>query len=108
MTARAVRRVVVAVCALGIAGMIVASVADNTGAALTFGLITTTAVVALVVATAVTTPTASSRQGERAPDETVAARVEELVAGLVAGGADEQEVRAVVREAVRLGRTTRR
>ena len=99
---RAVRAVVVVVCAAGIAGMIVASVNDSTGAALTCGLVTTAAVVCLVVATAVTraAPTAA----RPAVDETRAERVEDLVGRLVAGGADEREVRALVREAVRLGR----
>lgn len=101
MTTRAVRRVVIAVCAAGIAGMIVSSVTEHDGAALTFGLVTTAAVLCLVVATAVTrgapgTPTA--------PDEAQAARVEQLVGRLMAGGADEAEVRALVGEAVRLGR----
>lgn len=106
MTTRAVRRVVVAVCVLGVAGMIVASVADNTGAALTLGLLTTAAVVCLVVATAVSRP-AGGDGGALRPDEGQAVLVEDLVARLVAAGAEEQEVRALVREAVRLGRSSR-
>ena len=108
MSIRAVRVVVVMVCAMGIAGMIVASVNDSTGAALTFGLITSAAVVCLVVATAVT------RAGGAVPppagagvDEGRAAAVEDLVGRLVAGGADERDVRSLVREAVRLGRGER-
>lgn len=107
MTTRAVRRVVVAVCVLGVAGMIVASIADSTGAALTFGLLTTAAVVCLVVATAVTRSPAGAGTGS-GPDETQAALVEDLVADLVAAGADEQEVRGLVRQAVRLGRSSSR
>lgn len=103
LSTRAVRRVVLAVCGLGIAGMIVASVNDNDGAALTFGLVTTAAVVCLVVATAVTRPTGPA-SGPAAVDEAQAEVVEDLVGRVVAAGADERDVRALVREAVRLGR----
>lgn len=90
----------IALCGLGVAGMIVASIADDTGVALTFGLITAAAVACLMVATAVAGP------GGRAlpPDEARAERVERLVGQIVAGGAEEPLVRALVREAVRLGR----
>lgn len=111
MSTGAVRRVVVAVCAAGIAGMIVASINDNNGAALTFGLITSVAVVCLVVATAVAHPVGGAGpavvdagRGAGPMDEKQAARVEDLVAGLVAAGADERDLRTLVREAVRLGR----
>jgi hypothetical protein len=87
VSARTVRAVVVAVCAAGVAGMIVASVAERNGAALTFGLVTAAAVACLIVATAVAPPTPRSD------------RVEALVAELVAGGADERTVRALVAEA---------
>ncbi|MGI8807259.1 MAG: hypothetical protein ACR2KK_05370 [Acidimicrobiales bacterium] len=110
VSTRAVRRVVLTVCVSGIAGMIVASVNDNNGAALTFGLVTTVAVVCLVVATAVTRPVGAGAVGPDAPapvDEAQAARVEELVTRLVASGTDEQAVRSLVREAVRLGRSAR-
>jgi len=95
MSAVAVRRLVVAVYVLGIAGMIVSSIADNTGAALTFGLVTAVAVLCAIVATAV-----SGR-----PDEEQAARVEAGVQELVAAGADEGAVRRLVSEAVRLGKS---
>lgn len=52
-TARLVRRVVIAICILGIAGMIAGSVADNNGVALTFGLVTAVSILCLMVATAV-------------------------------------------------------
>ncbi|HVF75236.1 MAG TPA: hypothetical protein VM938_09305 [Acidimicrobiales bacterium] len=94
MSATAVRRLVVAVCVLGIAGMIVSSIADNTGAALTCGLVTAVAVLCAIVATAV---------GGR-PDEEQAARVEAAVQELVAAGAEEAAVRRLVGEAVRLGK----
>jgi len=98
MTARVVRRVVIAVCVIGIGGMIAGSVADNNAVALTFGLVTAAAVACLIVATAVSAPTAGRNDEERA------ARVETLIGGLVAAGADEEAVRALVREAVRLGK----
>ena len=97
MTARVVRRVVIGVCVVGIGGMIGGSVADNNAVALTFGLVTAAAVACLIVATAV------SPSGAQGYDERQAATVEELVGRLVAEGADEGAVRALVKEAVRLG-----
>lgn len=81
--------------------MIAGSVAGNDGAALTSGLITATASVCMIVATAV----GGGAERPRAPDEAQAAAVEALVARLVASGADEGEVRRLVREASRLGRS---
>lgn len=95
MSAAAVRRAVVAVCVLGIAGMIAGSVADNTGAALTCGLVTAVAVLCAIVATAVSGPA----------DDEQAARVEAGVQDLVAAGADEEAVRRLVGAAVRLGKS---
>jgi hypothetical protein len=100
VSARAVRLVVLAICAAGIAGMVVGSVADDNAVALVFGLVTAAAVACLIVATAV----AGGGGVGGTPDEDLGRRVEELVAGLVAGGADEAEVRELVREAVQLGR----
>ena len=100
MSARAVRRVVVAVCLVGIAGMIAGSVADDNDVALTFGLLTAAAVACLMVATAV----GAGGAAEGPFDEEQARRVEDLVGGLVAGGAEEARVRELVAEAVRLGR----
>ena len=104
--ARIVRWVVIGVCVVGIAGMIVGSVVDNNDIALTFGLITAAAVLCLMVATAVSPPSAASKTAAAAPafDEAQAARVERLVDGLVAAGADESDIRRLVGEAVRLGR----
>lgn len=104
--ARIVRWVVIGVCVAGIAGMIVGSVADNNDIALTFGLITAAAVLCLMVATAVMPPaTATSTVTTTAAfDERQAARVERLVERLVAEGAQEDAVRELVGEAVRLGK----
>ena len=98
MSPRAVRRVVIAVCVAGIAGMIVSSIADNTGAALTAGLVTAVAVLCLIVTTAVTGPNGVGIRDLLASD------VEERVEALVANGADEQDVRDLVGAAVKLGK----
>ena len=100
MTTRTVRRLLVAACVCGIAGMIVTSIADSTGGALAFGTLTAAGALGLVLVTAVTN---GGVAGE--PDE-LALDVEDRVDELVAAGADEHAVRALVRAAVRLGRTT--
>ncbi len=87
------------VCAGGIAGMILGSVTHRDALALTCGLVTVVAVLCLIVATAVA---GSGHQGPD-PAEAEAAVLEQRVRRLVASGAPEQEVRDLVREAVRLG-----
>ena len=98
MSPTVVRRLVIAVCVAGIAGMIASSIADNTGAALTAGLITAIAVLCLIVATAVSGP-----KGVGITD-LLATDVEDRVEALVADGADEADVRALVSAAVKLGK----
>jgi multisubunit Na+/H+ antiporter MnhB subunit len=96
---KAVRRLVVAVFVLGVAGIIAFSIADEPDAALASGLLTAAAAIVLIAVTAVTTP-------RRAADpEALAERLEDRVQALVASGADEAEVRRLVGEAVALGRT---
>ena len=107
MTVRAVRLIVVAVCVGGITGMIVSSIVGSNGAAVTFGLITAAAVLCSIVATAVANAGPGGDGGPRTVDETQAALVENLATGLIDAGADEAEVRNLVRQAVRLGRTSR-
>ena len=92
---RAIRLVVIAVCAGGIAGMIVTSITNHNGAAITFGLITAVAILCQMVATTVV-----NEIGGREPD---GAALEARIEGLVAAGADEAAVRDLVRHAVRLG-----
>ena len=87
----------IAVCGCGIAGMIAGSIADNNGVALTAGIVTAIAVLCLMVATSVSGG-ATVGSGER---------VEELAGDLVATGADETTVRALIKEAVNLGRSQR-
>jgi hypothetical protein len=92
---------------VGIPGMIVSSINDRTGAAVTFGLISVAAVLALIAATAVATgripPDAT---GPVPPAEGEGADLEEGIQALVGAGADETAVRDLVRRAVRLGRRT--
>ena len=97
MSAVAIRRVLVAVCVGGIAGMIVTSIADSPGGALTFGLLTAAAALGMILVTAVT------NGGSALEDDELGALVEERIALLVADGADERAVRALVRDARRLG-----
>ena len=101
MTPRLVRRFVFAVCAVGIAGMIVGSVRGDNGVALTFGLCTAAAIACLMVATAV----GAGAAGRAGADTT--SRVDELFRRLVEAGAPEADVKELVREAVRLGREQR-
>ena len=101
MSPQVVRRVVIAVCVAGIAGMIASSIADNNGAALTAGLVTAVAVLCLIVATAVT---GAGRVGAEAHLEQLASDVEDRVQAVVATGADESQIRDLVGAAVRLGR----
>ena len=101
MTPRAVRGVLLGVCVAGIAGMIITSIADSAGGALTFGLLTASAALGMILVTAVTTGGSA-----RSPEE-LAAEVERRVEALVATGADEAMVRDVVRQAVQLGRAIR-
>ncbi len=87
------RLTVIAVCVAGIAGMIVSSIADNSGAAVTFGVITAVAVLVLIAVTAA---------GPRPLSEADAAQLESSIQDLVAAGADEDAVRDLVRRARRL------
>ena len=101
MSPRAVRAVVLLVFVAGIAGMIASSIADSNGWALAFGLLTAGAALCLITVTAAT-------GSASVPDpEAAGAALEARVERLVAGGADEDEVRALVAEAVRMGRARR-
>ena len=103
MDPRILRRLVLVVFVAGIAGMIVGSIADNNGLAVTFGLLTAVAAICLMLVTSVTS------HSESIPfDEARAEMMESRIQELVTSGADEQQVRELVREAVLLGRTARR
>ena len=99
MSARVLRRVVMAICVIGIAGMIAGSIADNNATAMTFGLATAVAVLCLIVVNAVV--------GGPGDPELTARDVEHRVERLVEQGADEGDLRALVRVAVKLGRAGR-
>ena len=104
---RAIRRIVIIVFVLGIGGMIAGSILDNNGFAITFGLITAVAALALVLVTQVSPPGALAKTGEPAPlvvDERLAADLESRINALVSDGADETQVRKLVGRAIELGR----
>ncbi len=99
------RGVVGVICVAGIAGMIIGSVAgNNNGVVITFGLI---AAVSVLVLMAVSAALRSPEGASPAPDEALAAGVEDRIQALVAAGADEAALRDLVGQAVRLGRSTR-
>jgi hypothetical protein len=128
VTVGAVRVTALVICAGGIIGMIVTSILNHNGAAVTFGLITAVAIVCSMVAKAVATSTEQRLLGQAgglaavpgeatkaadgapatatagAPAEPLAEEVERRVQAIVSGGADEAAVRQLVGEAVRLGR----
>ena len=102
MDPRTVRRVVLLVFLGGIAGMVVGSVMDNNGTAVTFGLLTAAAALCLILTTALGAGQPADRfDDDRAED------VEGRIRALVEAGADEPAVRDLVRHAVLLGRTAR-
>jgi hypothetical protein len=85
--------------------MIVASVGDADGAALTFGLITATAVLGLILVTAVSGPAEHGPvEVDPAAEEEASAQLESLVQALVREGAEERAVRDLVRAALELRR----
>jgi hypothetical protein len=117
---RTIRRLVVAVFLIGIAGMIIGSIADDNGVAVTFGLLSAAAAVGLILVTASAPADAFAKghddgrgaaEQDLAPadvDEEVAgAAIEEQVARLVAAGAEERDVRELVRRSVAFGRLKR-
>jgi len=116
---RTIRRLVLLVFVTGIAGMIVGSIADNNGLAITFGLVTAAAAVGLILVTSVAGPEAfgNPKPGESAApdanspgrssgasDDEAAAALEAKITDLVASGAGETQVRDLVRQAVAFGR----
>lgn len=86
--------------------MIVSSILDSTGGAITFGLITAVAAITLVLVTSVSPPGALSKHGTRSADvdERVAADIEQRVLELTDAGADEDQVRRLVSRAIEFGR----
>lgn len=102
MDPKIVRRMVIVVFVGGIAGMIVGSILDDNGLAVTFGLLTAVAAICLMLVTSVT-----SRPSSVVFDDARAEQMESMIQQVVRSGADEGRVRDLVREAVLLGRRAR-
>ena len=94
------RGVALLLCATGIVGMIITSIADEVGAASTFGFIGATGAFALLLV-GVLVPAVESAASW---DEERAAAVEDAVQRLVAAGADEEDLRSTIAAAIHLGR----
>jgi hypothetical protein len=124
LSPRSVRRLVLVVFVGGIGGMILGSILDNNGVAITFGLVTAAAALGLILVTMVTPPEAFHRAGgdrfagaddagrrstgtapagEPVDDEQAGAAVEQ-VERLTAAGADEREVRELIRRVMTYAR----
>lgn len=84
----------------GIPAIIVSSIAgNNEGWVLTFGMITAVAALILIAVSSVTT-----NKRIDAFNDVLAERVEQRVQQLVQAGANEDEVRALVRDSINLAR----
>jgi hypothetical protein len=95
-----ISRACAAVFVGGIVGIIVTSIVDNNnGLVLTFGAAMTLAAIVLIAVNAVT-----ARERIDVFDEARAEQLEARIGELVAAGADESEVRALVRDAQHLRR----
>jgi hypothetical protein len=93
------------VCAVifvaGIGGIIATSiVSNNNGGIIGIGLVTSIAAIVLLTASTIAT-----HKRIDAFDDVAAEQLERQVAALVASGADDEQVRAVVRSAIDLGRS---
>lgn len=84
----------------GIPAIIVSSIAgNNEGWVLTFGMITAVAAIILIAVSAVT-----SNKRIDAFNDVLAERVEERVQMLVSAGANEEDIRALLRDTIELVR----
>jgi hypothetical protein len=99
---RWIRRIVLVVCALAIVGMIVASITSHTGVAIALGITAAVAVLCLMLVTAVAGPEAFGRA--QPIDESAAADLERRVQALTAAGAEEDDVRSLIRAVRRISR----
>jgi hypothetical protein len=116
MSPRILRRVVWLVFVAGIAGMIVASIKDSSGGAITAGIITAIAAGALILVTAVAPPGSLTKPAAGEPhdvdestalgagNERLAVDVEARITALVSDGANEEDVRTLVARAIAFGR----
>jgi hypothetical protein len=100
VAARLITRACIAVFVCGIAGLIITSIAgNNNGVVLTIGGFIVLAAIVLMTVNTVTV-----RDRIDAFDDAAAEQLEAQVAHLVRQGADEIDVRTLVREARRSGR----
>ena len=100
MALRLIRSICFTLFVAGIPALIVSSIrGNNEGWVLTFGMITAVAAVILIAVSATTT----SKRID-AFDEVVAERVEQRIRTLVEAGANENEVRSLVRDTIDLSR----
>ena len=84
----------------GIPALIVSSIrGNNEGWVVTFGMVTAIAALILIAVSAVTAKTRIDTF-----DEVIAERIEQRVRELVASGAPEADVRALIRDAIELSR----
>ncbi len=110
MSVQAVRAMAISTCVLGIAGMIVGSIAGSAGWPVTFGIISAVAALCLIVATTVTSGARSAGRNPPGPEggpldrEVLGEDMERAIADLCGAGADEDALRALVGRAIRLGR----
>ncbi len=100
MSTRIIKTACFALFVAGIPGLIVSSIAgNNEGWVLSIGMVTAVAALVLIAVSAVT----ANRRLD-AFDDVVAERVEARVRTLLEAGADEAEVRALVRDSIDLSR----
>lgn len=95
-----VRSVALVICATGIVGMIVTSIADSINGALAFGFLGATGAFALLMV-GVLVPAVEEANNMH---EEQALVVEAGIQRLIKAGADENDVRATVRAALEMGR----
>ena len=85
----------------GIAGLIISSIAgNNVGVVTTIGLITSLAAIVLLTAS-----TIAANKRIDAFDDAAAEQLERNVDALIASGTNEASLRAIVRDAINLGRS---
>jgi hypothetical protein len=100
MALRIIKVICFVIFVSGIPALIVSSIAgNNEGWVLTFGSITAIAALILIAVSAVTAKTRLDTF-----DEVIAERIEQRVRELVASGASEADVRALIRDALELSR----
>ena len=98
MTINTLRRVVAFICVLSIAGMIVLSIRENIGGAMSSGIVGTIAMLCLITGNAIHAGTNGG-----GAQEALGAELDARVQELIAAGVDEEHARSVVNKAIRFG-----